>query len=82
MARKLKLWEPGIDLGERYRLRRPGHVRNLINLAALYSGLGNHARAAQMAREALEVEPDNVQAEQVLRQLSSRSALAANADLN
>ncbi|MBX7059382.1 MAG: SpoIIE family protein phosphatase [Leptospirales bacterium] len=73
LARKLKRWDAGIDYGERYRLRRPLDVRNLINLSRLYLGVNQKSRAAQMAREALEVEPDNDRAEQILRALAERS---------
>lgn len=52
-------YERAIDLGERLRLRNPGIVRNLVNLADIYSMNNQPARAKSILQQALEIDPDN-----------------------
>lgn len=51
--------EKAADYGERYRLRDPEMVLNLVNLADVYHTLGNVERAEILLQEALRLEPDN-----------------------
>jgi tetratricopeptide (TPR) repeat protein len=45
-----------VDVGERLRLRRPGHVRNLKHLAHIYAEeLGNSERAEELRTEAADL---------------------------
>lgn len=57
IARKLGSALESIDLGERVRLRNPGMVRNLLNLAGAYAQTKNQNRAIKILDEAESVEP-------------------------
>ncbi len=48
-----------IDFGERCRMREPGHVKNLVNLADCYRLTENEERAALLLGKARALEPDN-----------------------
>ncbi len=58
-CRKVRRWEEAIDLGERLRLRNPGHVRNLVGLADSYRLTGRLDRAFVLFEEARALEPDS-----------------------
>ena len=50
------------DMGERVRIRNPELVKNLINLAEIYTKLGEKKRAKIMIENALDRNPDNSRA--------------------
>jgi tetratricopeptide (TPR) repeat protein len=49
----------GIEIGERLRLREPGDIRNLLNLADLYSLSKNFQRAEELLQYSLKLDPEN-----------------------
>ncbi|EQA36181.1 SpoIIE-like protein phosphatase domain protein [Leptospira inadai serovar Lyme str. 10] len=51
--------ERASEYGERFRVRTPAHVRNLINLSDTYRLLGNRVRASKLLAEASELLPDD-----------------------
>jgi len=55
------------DLGERLRLRDPANVKNLINLADIYTLQENFRRAGNLIKEALKLEPENAKAQEINR---------------
>ena len=48
-----------LDYGERVHLREPGHVKNLINLAEIYTLSGNKKRADYLLSVVEGIEPEN-----------------------
>ena len=73
LAKRLHKHDYGIDLGERVRLREPGHVRNLVNLANLYLNAGNARRSEHILSEAIAREPNNRAAAKLRAHLDERS---------
>ncbi|MBL8020858.1 MAG: SpoIIE family protein phosphatase [Leptospirales bacterium] len=62
LCKKLRRPHDAVEFGERVRLRAPGFVRNLINLAEVYRSLKNLNRAEKLVGEALRIEPENPRA--------------------
>ena len=56
-AKKARLFDQAIDLGERHRLRDPAHVRNLVNLADAYRLMQRLERAFVLLEEAQALDP-------------------------
>src|SRR6185295_8239011 len=54
-----------IDFGERCRLRNPGLVDNLVNLADTYRRTENSQRAAALLDMAFEFDPENRKAKRL-----------------
>lgn len=74
LCKKLKRYPQAAEFGERVRLRSPGMVRNLINLAEVYGRLGNKQRAAKLVAEALKSEPGNARAVRLQHALNRTQA--------
>ncbi len=55
------------DDGERVRLRKPDHLKNLLNLAEIYLRMKNHGRAATILNEILVYDPQNAAALKFLK---------------
>ncbi|MCB1141415.1 MAG: SpoIIE family protein phosphatase [Leptospiraceae bacterium] len=60
--RKIDNYTMGIAYGERYRLRNPENVRNLLNLHILYHKNADYEKALPILDLILQLEPDNVKA--------------------
>ncbi len=65
-AKVNKNFKDSIDLGERFRLRDPENINNLINLADAYRLSGNMERAEKMSKEVLRQEHMNENARKIL----------------
>ncbi len=50
--------ELAIDYGERFRLRQPTHLDNLVNLIDTYNGIGKTERAKIILEDCLKLEPE------------------------
>ena len=55
-------YHSAIDLGERMKLRDPGHQGNLYNLARTYFAIGNVQRSRKILRLLIEIDPENEKA--------------------
>jgi len=60
-----------VEYGERVRLRKPDHLRNLIGLARSYKMLQN-GRSRKIAEEILTLEPENALAREIVSALPVR----------
>jgi len=65
-AKVNKNFKDSIDLGERFRLRDPENINNLINLADAYRLSGNMERAEKMSNEVLRQDSTNENARKIL----------------
>ncbi len=70
MYNKLNL---AADVSERLYLREPKNILNLINLATIYMGLKVYGRSEFMIKKALNVDPENKQAEIIYESLKEAS---------
>ncbi|EQA54810.1 PP2C family protein-serine/threonine phosphatase [Leptospira kmetyi] len=59
------------EFGERFRLRFPNHVKNLIHLADVYRLQGNKARAKFLIDRAFELEPQNERVRELRKLIAS-----------
>ncbi len=76
VEKKLRNYELSADLGERVRVREPGHVKNLVHLADIYLRLKAPERAMKLLHTAMERDPSYGPArklKQALEGVSSRA---------
>ncbi|PJZ56724.1 PP2C family protein-serine/threonine phosphatase [Leptospira barantonii] len=59
------------ELSERFRLRFPNHVKNLIHLADVYRLQGNKARTKYLIDRAFELEPQNERVKELRKLIAS-----------
>nr|WP_244247656.1 PP2C family protein-serine/threonine phosphatase [Leptospira yasudae] len=59
------------ESSERFRLRFPNHVKNLIHLADIYRLQGNRSRAKYLIERAIELEPHNERGIELQKLISS-----------
>ncbi|MBW0434242.1 SpoIIE family protein phosphatase [Leptospira yasudae] len=59
------------ESSERFRLRFPNHVKNLIHLADIYRLQGNRSRAKYLIERAAELEPNNERVLELQKLISS-----------
>jgi hypothetical protein len=50
--------ERAVDFGERFRMRHPEHLDNLVNLIDTYNGLGKTERAKVILEDCLKLDPE------------------------
>ena len=62
MKKKNKEFEKAIYFGEKFRLREPSNIKNLINLADCYRFMNKIGNANKFLNRALKLEPNNKQA--------------------
>ena len=79
--KKIKEYETSIDFGERYRLREPTTIKNLINLIDVYLRRGDYLRADTLLDQARQIDNENPQVLKLQSILKERT-LQANAALN
>lgn len=65
-AKKIGKTKYGIELGEALRLRDPSNIKNLLNLSDLYYIADNYTRATKIAKEALNYDPNNKEALEII----------------
>ncbi|XDD48774.1 SpoIIE family protein phosphatase [Leptospira sp. WS92.C1] len=65
------LLKKGEELSERFRLRFPDHVKNLIHLADIYRLRGNLSRASYLIARAGELEPENEKVKELQKLIST-----------
>ncbi len=56
--KQIKNLKRAADFGERCRLRNPGNIKNLVNLADIYRLMENNERAEMLLALALELDPE------------------------
>lgn len=64
-----KEFSKAADLGERFYLRCPNHLKNLINLADIYKNMGIREKTLELIEKISVLDPDNDFAMQVTRLL-------------
>ncbi|HNC58703.1 MAG TPA: hypothetical protein PLP33_24970, partial [Leptospiraceae bacterium] len=62
VKKKNKEYEIAAQLGERFRLREPTNVKNLVNLADIYRLLNKMELTRKYLSRALKLDPNNKQA--------------------
>lgn len=67
--KKLKNLDKAVDLGERIRLREPHLIKNLLNLADVYSLQDNFTRAETILKQVFEHDPENEVARRVQKRI-------------
>ncbi|MBM9502248.1 SpoIIE family protein phosphatase [Leptospira sp. 201903071] len=70
-TKDVSLLQKAEELGERFRLRFPDHVKNLIHLADVYRLQGNRNRASFLIQRAGELEPENERVKELKELLHS-----------
>ncbi|MDV6237122.1 PP2C family protein-serine/threonine phosphatase [Leptospira ellisii] len=69
-TKEVSLLKRGEELSEKFRLRFPDHVKNLIHLADLYRLQGNRNRAQYLLKKTEELDPGNERIRELRRLLS------------
>ncbi|TGK38663.1 stage II sporulation protein E [Leptospira gomenensis] len=69
-TKDVSLLKRGEELSEKFRLRFPDHVKNLIHLADLYRLQGNRNRSLYLLEKATELDPKNDRIAELRRLLS------------
>ncbi|PJZ52648.1 PP2C family protein-serine/threonine phosphatase [Leptospira adleri] len=70
-SKEVSLLKKAEELGERFRLRFPDHVKNLIHLSDVYRLQGNPQRASFLIERAGELDPENERVKELKELLRS-----------
>lgn len=61
--------EKAVDFGERFRMRHPEHLDNLVNLIDTYNGMGKIERAKLILEDCLKLDPEERRILKIKREL-------------